>query len=220
MPSRKKPLGLLLAAALTACCAFSAQADAALPEFSPAAPIPFTSTSGKTTLETVGKTKITCKADTNAGEITSASTVKVVFHLTGCEDKTIACMSPNGAPGEIVTNPLIGVLGYVVNPEVKQVGLDLTEPTGGPLIEFLCGAAVRGSVLGSVIGELTPVNKLVTPPKHFVLKFKQKKGMQAITHLFGEPTDILMTSLGGPLEPSGLSSTDKISMAAPVTIVA
>jgi hypothetical protein len=73
-------------------------------------------------------------------------------------------------------------------------------PTGAPIAEYVCGPALHGVVDGSVIGKLTPVNVLLAPPKAFALKFVQKKGKQAITHLFGEPLDILATAFGGPSE--------------------
>ncbi len=199
----------------------AAPALAALPEFSPAAPIPFTSSSGTSTLETVSKIKVKCKADTDKGEITGPNTVIMVVSFTGCETKgPIMCNSPNGVAGEIVTAVLSGTLGYIVNPEVKEVGLDLSSPTGAVIAEFTCGAALRAIVVGSVIGQITPVNKLLLPPKHFTLKFKQAKGKQSITHLSGGPIDVLMTSFGGPFEESGLSSSDKVSFAAPLEIKA
>ncbi len=209
------------AAAVGAIALWATPALGALPAFNPAAPIPFTSSSGASTLETVSKVKVKCKADTNKGEITGPNSVSVVVSFTGCEAKGgIMCNSPNGVAGEIVTTTLSGTLGYLVNPEIKEVGLDLSSPAGAVLAEFTCGAALRAIVTGSVIGQITPVNKLLLPPKHFMLKFKQKKGKQAITHLFGGPIDVLMTSFGGPFEESGLNSSDNVSFAAPVEIKA
>jgi len=193
---------------------------AGLPEFSPPGGIPFTSTSGKSTLETVSKIKVTCKADTNHGELTGPKSLIITVTFTGCESKLILCNSPNGLPGEIITPVLSGTIGYLVNPEVKEVGVDLFSPTGAPVAEFLCGAALRAVVSGSVIGKITPVNKLLVPPKHFTLTFKQKKGKQAITHLFAEPMDVLMASFGGPPEEAGLASTDQLSFVAPVEVKA
>ncbi len=201
-------------AALAGICMAAGPAQAALPEFNPAGPIPFSSTSGKTTLETVSKVKLTCKADTNKGEIVTPSSVTIIITFTGCESKGIPCNSAKGAAGEITTALLIGKLGYIVNPEIKEVGLDLSSPTGAPIAEFLCGAAVRGFVQGSVIGQITPVNKPIAPPGKFMLRFRQKKGKQAITHLFAEPIDVPLVSFGGPLEEAGLNSSDKVAFPA------
>ena len=79
-------------------------------------------------------------------------------------------------------------LGYI-NRVTKEVGVDLSSPTGAPITTFICGN-ITGSVIGSVIGLITPTNKVLNPPKHFTLKFTQKKGKQTITNLAGEPIDV------------------------------
>jgi hypothetical protein len=168
---------------------------------------------------TVTKKRLTCLADTGSGEIVGPKTVTIVLVFTGCQDKKVPCNSPGKGAGEVVLNA-IGTLGYIVNPEIKEVGLDLSSPTGAPLIEFQCGPAIRGIVTGSVIGQITPVNKFVKPPMRFLVKFKQLGGKQTITHLFGEPIDVPFTSFGGPPEESGLASTESIGFAVPVQIVA
>jgi hypothetical protein len=114
----------------------------------------------------------------------------------------------------------LGTLGYVTRAP-KVVGLDLSEPTGGPLAVFFCGEDLRIEVFGSMIGRITPINKAIAPGSHATLKFAQKEGHQAIRMLLGGPPDVPMTSvLGGPLEESGLSSTDLLMFAAPIKIIA
>jgi hypothetical protein len=216
---RGRSIGLCMAAALAGCAVAAGSASAALPEFVPGAAVPFTTKSGKTVLMTVGKAKLTCLADTGNGEIVGPKTATVKLIFTGCETKTIPCNTPALGAGEVALTAT-GTLGYTVNPEVKEVGLDLSNPTGGPMMEFQCGAALRGIVVGSVIGRLTPVNKFVKPPGHFLLVFKQAGGKQAITHLFGEPIDVPMTSFGGPFEESGLASAESISFPIPVKVAA
>jgi hypothetical protein len=194
-------------------------ASAALPEF--VGPIqPFSSTAKKSTLETVGKVKVICTAGTNAGELTGPKTLTVTIRLTGCSSKTIPCNSPNGVAGEIVTAVLTGVLGYISAP-LKEAGLDLFSPTGAPITTFGCGPALGFVVTGSVIGKITPVNKLVKPPNKFMLKFTEAKGIQKPMHFEAGPVDILETSInGGPIQPSGLSSTDMLLFAAPLEVKA
>jgi hypothetical protein len=218
---RRNIVVLCLAIALATSAVVTASASA-LPEFSGPFPNPFTSTSKTTTLATVGKFKIKCVADTNKGEIISPTALQVRISLTGCvasKPAGVLCQSPNGVPGEIQTELLLGTLGYL-NRVPKEVGLDLSTPTGAPLINFRCGA-IAGTVSGSVIGKITPINKPVIPPKHLTLKFSQMGGKQKYTNFLGGPLDVLGTSTGGgPIEESGLGSTDSITLAAPVTIIA
>jgi len=215
--SRIRAVALCLVAAFVMSAAPSALA--ALPEFSPPFPKTFTSTSKASTLETVGKTKVKCTADTDAGQITGPNTGNVTIKFTGCETKGFACNSPGAAAGEIASHGLSSTVGYV-NRKTKEVGIDYSNPAGAILAEFQCGN-VLGVVRGSVIGKITPVNNVVKPPGHFTVKFSQKAGTQKITKFAGKPIDILETALnGGPFEPSGLSSTDLIRFAEPVVIKA
>jgi len=209
-------IGMLFAvSALTATSALAAP-----PEFSPPFPNALTSTSKAMTLETVGGLKVKCKADTNKGEVTGPATAAMTISFTGCTIPGARCQSPNGLPGEIVTQRLLGTLGYVSRAP-KVVGLDLSEPTGGPLIVFFCGEDLRVEVFGSVIGRLTPLNKTILPGAHVALKFAQKEGHQAIKMLLGGPLDVPLTSvLGGPLQESGIATTDLLTFAAPIRIIA
>ena len=215
---RRMALCLVAAAAVGAIAAGSA--SAALPEFSPPFPNPLHSTSKATILESIAKVKVKCIADTNEGEVTGPVTGTIKFRFTGCESKTIPCKSPNAPnPGEIDTPVLSLSLGYITHtPTLTEVGIDISSPTGAPVMEFFCGAALRGVVDGSVIGKITPINKLVSPSGHFVLKFAQKAGHQAIQHFEAGPIDILEASFGGPFEPAGLASTDLVRFALPMKV--
>src|ERR1700680_1034994 len=112
--TRVRTLGLCSIAMLALSAGVTASASAALPEFTGPFPTPFTSKSGITTLETVKKAVITCKADKGSGEVTGpkSGTMKITF--TGCEFVTIGvvCNSTGVPPGEIVTAPLVMTLGY------------------------------------------------------------------------------------------------------------
>jgi len=218
--TRIRTLGLCCIAMLALSVGLTASAWAALPEFVGPFPTPFTSKSGKTTLETVKKATITCATDKGSGEVTGPKTGVMRITLSGCEFVTLGlvCNSTGVPPGEIVTATLIMTLGYINGPK-KEVGIDLSTATGGPLMEFSCGA-LRVIVDGSVIGKITPVNKLVKPPGHFTLKFTQTSGKQKPTKFEAEPTDVLSTSFGGPFAESGLSSTDEVTFAIPTMIAA
>ena len=122
----------------------------------------------KVILETVTGSKVTCTGETSAGEYTGLKTVGgVVLTLTGCElpSSKAKCASAGGAPGEIVTEQLEGVLGIDTLGETaakNKIGLDLF-PVGktGPLMEFSC-ASTTVSVQGSVIVPVTANKMLLT----------------------------------------------------------
>jgi hypothetical protein len=211
--------GLCLAAMTLTSAVATTTASAALPEFSGPFSKTFTSTSGKTLLETVGKAKLVCGADTNLGEITGPQTGVVKIKFTKCAVKSIPCNTPGLPAGEIATTILAIKLGYI-NKAKKEVGMDLLSATGAPVMEFMCGSALRGLVIGSVIGRVTPINKPVVPPKTFLLKFTQALGVQKPVKLEGQPKDVLETSFGGPFEESGLASTDSLLFGEPVVLAA
>ena len=75
-------------------------------------------------------------------------------------------------------------------------------------------------LIGSVIGKIMPVNKLVTPSETFTLSFRQLGGIQKVPNLEGEPTDTLEVSFNGPFEKAGFGSEDKILFGEPVTLAA
>ncbi len=209
-------LGLL--AALLIGGPLAASASASLPEFSGPFPKAFTSTSKTVTVETVSKLKATCTAATDAGTIEDAKTGTVVIKLTGCKALGFECSSSGAKAGEIVTNTLVNTLGYI-NAQKKEVGLDVSAPaTGAPFTEFTCDGYTI-TVRGSVIGELTPVNKTVKAGKKVSLKFKQSKGKQKPTNLEGGPTDVLSGSVeGGPSEEAGLKLTDALTFSEAIEI--
>jgi len=173
----------------------------------------FSGSGGVTKLETVGHAKVKCSAVSNNGEYTGAKTATVTLHLTGCEltGKGI-CQSAGAAPGEIVTGPLAGELGFIRD-EFKEataftsVGLDLKhEPS---LLNAECGTSkVQLSVTGSVIGTITPFDKMSSA---FTLKFAQSAGKQIPEHFEGGVNDTLAASFGSGSEAAGLAGVDKFA---------
>jgi hypothetical protein len=212
---------LLCLFAVGALSAAGAAPALALPEFTGPFPKAFTSTSKTTVMETAGTKKVVkCTADTNVGEITGPTSGLLTIRFTGCTQGTIPCNSSGAAAGEIVTLGLVARLGYI-NRELKEVGVELSNPAGALITEFACGAASSFVLRGGVIGKITPVNKLVKPPARFNLKFTQKAGLQVIKNFAGEPPTFWEASLnGGPFEPDGITSTDLLSFTAPTMIVA
>ncbi len=205
---------------LVALGAFSAPSSyAALPEFSAPFGKPFTSTSGELRLRGIGGKRVVCTASTDAGEITGPKAGTVTITMTGCTLKKTQCSTPGSAPGEIVSPAFAMTVGYI-NKTAKTVGIDLTEPSGGPFLLFSCLSGTRVLVVGSVIGRIAPVNALVTPSETFKLKFRQLGGIQKIQNLEGEPKDTLEVSFLAPLETAGLRMEDKILFGEPVTLAA
>ena len=215
-----KKLALCFTPVLVLSAGAAASAGAALPEWVGPFPTKFTSASGVTILETVKKAQIVCASDKGAGEVTGAKTGTIKIKFVGCELITLGlvCNTVGVPPGEIVSPTLLATLGYIGAPN-KEVGVDLSNPTGAPVLEFVCGA-LRVIVDGSVIGKITPVNKTVVPPGHFALRFTQAGGKQKPTHFEAEPIDVLSTSFGGPFAESGLSSPETVGLVAPFMIAA
>jgi hypothetical protein len=208
---RRAGLSLLVVLALAG--AGASAASAALPEFVPGAPAGLESTMKTIKLETIGKVRVTCKHGGDGGSMTGPKTVSVKLFLIECSIPGALCTSPGAAPGNIETATLTGTLGYI-HKAMKVVGLDLTSPSA-PFMVFNCGATPF-VVEGSLIGHITPINKLLAPGEFFALKFAQKEGHQKPTNLEGEPLDVLMTSVGGkPFEPSGLAAVDDLFFTAP-----
>lgn len=217
--NRIRTTGLCLVATLAIGGVMAGSASAALPEFSPPFSKTFTSTSKGNLLETVGGAKTVCPGDTATGEITGPQNGQIKITFTGCKLKKIPCNTPGVAPGTIITPLLIMKINYI-NKANKEVGIDLIEPLGSPVMQYACGSATRAVVIGSVIGRITPINKIVTPPKPFILRFAQAAGAQKVTNLEGGPIDVLETSFGGPFEGTGLASVERMKFGAPVKLIA
>lgn len=215
---RTRAVGTVLATALVALSATAASA-AALPVFTGPFPDSFTGTSKATLIESIAKEKVKCTADVLKGEITGPVTAVAQIDFTGCSSPSapgVLCSSPNGLPGEIQTELLTGQLGYVSR-EPIEVGLDLMNPTGGPMAVFNCGAVVAGKLFGSMIGKVTPLNKKTAVLK---LAFAQKAGHQHFTMLLGGPLDVPQMTLGGPLLEAGISSGEVLKLAVATSIAA
>lgn len=124
---------------------------------------------------------MTCKGETSSGTWVVKGATAVTFTLTGCKTISGECSTEGATPGEIVTNPLEGLLGFI-NKETNKVGLDLKPETAENLFEANCGAT-KLVLSGAVIGQVTPVNKMTTSMN---LKLKQHSGKQAVEE-FDEP---------------------------------
>jgi len=168
----------------------------------------FSSTSGAGTLEPRGPLagKITCTSDTDEGQITGPKEVGSVFiHFHGCVSSKTGkeCETAGAGAGQINTNSVKGVLGFIKAP--TEVGLRL-EPTvaGGLFAEFSC-SGITVKVQGKVIGVATPLNTMSTSGK---LVYKQTKGSQEPLKFEGGAEEVLESNFGLGFEKSGIETSD------------
>jgi hypothetical protein len=213
-------LALCLAAVLAVGAAGTSVASAAPPEFVPGGVQGFESIiPKKVKFETAKKTKVICTNGFDFGQVTGTKTMTITLLFQQCSIPGALCTTPGAEFGEIRTAGLEGTLGYIEAAK-RKVGVDLVSPLG-PIAMFTCGATVF-VVEGSVIGRITPVNKLVSPGTPFKLKFMKKAGKQNPMSFEGGPVDVLQTSInGGPLEESALAAKDEVFIAGgPVEITA
>jgi hypothetical protein len=152
-------------------------------------------------LETVGGHKITCSAATEEGTYTGGKTESTKLVLIGCETKTsggasVGCRSNPAKEGEIESNELEGELGFITFQGKKAVALDLKPKTGSTVATYTCGTPptlIAGTVEGSVLGRVTPINGAVEEIK---VSYKTVGvGKQQIEAFEGGAKDVLTTKL-------------------------
>ena len=142
----------------------------------------------------MGKVKVTCKAESSAGEFTLSKTVgNITVKFTGCTSNGYECESALAAKGEVVTNLLAGDL--VWEQYKKKVAIDLFPQSTELLVEFQCGPAnakVKGSVMANV-----PVDSMKTTVEQ---KFSAKKGKQKPEYYYTatdeKVKDVLISKIG------------------------
>jgi hypothetical protein len=169
----------------------------------------FSGVGGAATLETVNKVKVTCKAESSTGELTSPKTAgNIIVKFTGCEALEYKCKSPGASEGEIAVNPIAATLRWE-DATKKKVALDLAPQSGEIFVEFGCGpvpVVVRGSVMTNITA-----NKVETV---FDEKFTAKVGKQKPEYYYTETgekvKDVLFSKIGGsaPLEQAGQTITN------------
>jgi alpha-tubulin suppressor-like RCC1 family protein len=174
----------------------------------------FTSSAGAATLETVNGTKVVCTGETGKGEYLSPKLVgSVVLRFTGCATR-LKCTSPGAHPGEVVTNPLEGVLGIRTASLPPKIALELFPDGFEPVAEFSCVPTtfvVRGTAAVPVVS-----NKMQLAS---TLKFAARRGRQKPEGFEGGPREILETSINGyPFEQAGLTSEVQQTSEEPVEI--
>ncbi len=175
----------------------------------------------KVTLETVKGAKMVCAGETGTGEYAGLKTVRdVILSFTGCElvKGSVTCTSAGAAAGEVVSQPLEGILGVEelgATSAANKIGLDLY-PVGktGPFMTFACAgttASIKGSVIVPVAENKTSLTNIWKPVA--------TKGRQQPEHFLEAPVDVLEESLNGATpEQIGLKLTTTQTSEEPVEI--
>jgi hypothetical protein len=130
------------------------------------------------TLETVGKTKVTCKHETGTGEIANTKEFRnVVSDFTECSSSGFACISAGAKEGEIVTKALSGETGLEKLGETEaknKLAAEFHPQEGTRLVEFSC-AGIPIEVIGSVLHPFKAGSMLAKATEKFSAKAGEQK---------------------------------------------
>jgi hypothetical protein len=141
--------------------------------------------------------EVTCKTNKSEGKNSSPTTQSgVVAIFKTCTSLGKKCTSAGAKVGEIKTNPLGGVFGYISKAPLK-VGVDLTGEGGKDSADFTCEGLVietKGSVIGEITGNVNSFNK--TTLNNFVVT-ASPAFVQVPTKFEGGPTQVLQTIVNG-----------------------
>jgi hypothetical protein len=146
-----------------------------------ASPDPFTSEIKPetiATLETVGKTKVTCKHETGTDEIANTKEFRnVIADFTECSSSGFPCNSTGAKEGEIVTNALSGETGVEKLGETEaknKLAGELHAQSGTLLASFSC-AGLPIEVIGSVLHPVKAAAMLTKATEKFSAKAGEQK---------------------------------------------
>jgi hypothetical protein len=176
------------------------------------APLEFTSTSGKTLLETTGGKRLECKEGSTTGKFNAVREGATTFTLHGCKYPALGlgCNTSGQASETISTTGVIELVDLEKTKPTLAMEIELGEP------EVKC-AGVPVVVEGTMIGEVSGVES-GKKTKTATAIFKQEKGKQAIQecHLTAtfckEKVFMLEASVsGGTDEETGLEVEEKIT---------
>ncbi|HTR73087.1 MAG TPA: IPT/TIG domain-containing protein [Solirubrobacteraceae bacterium] len=164
----------------------------------------FTLSSGEVVLETVGKTKITCKSGSGEGEYKGTKEwANTSLKFTGCEmvGPKSKCNSAGASEGEVRASTLDALLGWR-SVESGSTAIELLPASGTTFAEFSCGSTsivIRGKVLA-------PPGNNNTMRIERTAKFEAKEGKQKIEAWEAGSNIHLEASIsGGAYEEIGLT---------------
>jgi hypothetical protein len=148
----------------------------------------FATKGGVATLLTVKGESVTCESEESTGEYVVGGNNKeelTTVTFKKCQSGGLTCTTEGKAPGELVTNPLTGIVGFEKTPgagfTARKTDLQLHPTAAGThFIDFKCTAALTIEVRGHEEGK----NGILVPIKNDAMKFEetlkyvQSKGIQ------------------------------------------
>ena len=198
-------------------------ASAALPEFNAEFPAQLSASANSVKIETAsGSLKVKCKGGLVSDAIEGPKELSRLggANLRDCSENGVVCTTETGTtPGEILFYATSVTIGYI-DEAAKRVGVRFgTEDPASQVLEtFECGAT-KVVLTGSVIGEWSPINEAVRPPRSKpkppkgTLVFNEKKGAPSIAGFEGETPEPLEASIdGGPMEPAAFKLKGKLGV--------
>jgi hypothetical protein len=174
----------------------------------------FAGSGGGATLTAAGHLPISCTSTNISGEYTGAKTATIKLELQAClnaEGKDCTSLTNPQTKSLIETLPLEAELGFIKNEEVGtrhvvQTGLDIKPKSPlTDLVIYECGNPLETSRReGSVIGKLTPFDKMTTVSD---LAVTARKGVQIPEMFEGGPKDTLSTTIMSGVSSETLATT-------------
>lgn len=174
----------------------------------------FTTVGGVGVLTQISGTSVECKTESSTGEYQPGGNNKeeggIVVKFNGCKSLGIGCNTPGAASEELVTNELVGLVGWE-NKAKKKTDLELSPAAGDPgglFIEFTCSGLVvkvKGHVLVPIKNDAMKTTE--------TLKFVAKKGKQKPEKWeeSSSPAILEGSFKGGPYEQSGQQITSTVT---------
>jgi len=148
--------------------------------------VTFSAKSGKSILASAEVPEVMeCASTSSTGELTGAKEVKnVVITSLGCEAGGFKCTSAGARPGQIITNPLRGELGYIAGKgtSTPTVGLLLVQEKTAYAAEFDCEELLvrtQGPLIAEVTGDINTIST------ESVDTFRQSAGTQQYSSFEG-----------------------------------
>ena len=182
------------------------------------------------TLETVGKAKITCSAGTAHGEYTGAKTLTMTLTLSGCRTPERPRALPERRPrrrGRSVTNALEGELGFISRVRNTWSRSAWTSSTKPALATFECSdrrAARQRTRRPRRLGDRRRSRRSTRWSLASRVTYKATAGRQAPEQFESGLKDTLSTSVVSGLEKTveqaGLTATVTITSEEPLEIKA
>lgn len=167
----------------------------------------FKMTATSVVLATPGHPTVSCPNATLTGEWTGPKSASGEFEFTGCTDSEgEKCESSPLEESVIKSSALEAALGVIRKHKNKVlVGLDL-KAASGSMFTYECSLLNLVKVEGSVIGQVTPADKMVM---NMGLGLKTVGSAQEFEGFEGEPKDTLTSSFkaGAETAPSTLAMT-------------